>query len=371
MRMMHKTLRKLRHDLNEEDAALRPGEKRNVYAFRRIIFSSALLIVGVLLLGAVAIYILHGKGDSRSDYPEKNKQGILGEKSTEREVDKDEKAYSPASIHNETEKKISVSKPEAVPDEDISTHIKDVPQKEVIQRKRYLPISKNKKISPNDKTDVRRRAAGSLINSDKQAVKKESAGGFPTALKEKTPSDDKNKKKEKVFEPLYKKNGVVIKTGNEKIITAASDISSDRLNKRACGLKQGTTPISIHKKGDVVNKSAKISSLVARIQPNIRLGNKDKVEKLINRLGLLIGPENDYIIKLKSYWYITQEDYESASSLLGEVLKKRKNDLEAGINMAILEIKTGRVDQARKRLQKLRNIYKENTIIPDLLRKIS
>ena len=374
--MMHKTLRKLRHDLNKEDAALRPGKKRSVYGFRRIIFSSILLIGAAVLLGAVAIYILHGAGDSRADSPEKNKQEISAEKSTERDADKYEKTPSPASIHNETGgnktgKKVFVSNPEAVLNEYIPTNRKEAPQEEVIQGKSSLPISKNKKISPNDKIDVRCRPAGSFILSDKQAVKREPAGDFPTALKEKTTSDDKNKKKEKIFEPLYKKNGIEIETGNEKIITAAFDKSSDRQNKTACGLKQGTTLISIHKKGDVVNKSARISSLVARIQTDIRSGNKDKVEKLINRLAILIGAENDYIIKLKSYWYITQEDYESASSLLGAVLKKRKNDLEAGINMAILEIKTGRVDQARKRLQKLRKIYEENTIIPDLLRKIS
>ena len=369
MGIIHKTLRKLQHDLNKEDAALRSGKNRNVYTFRRVIFSSLILIGAALLLGGAAVYILHGTGDS-STYPEKNKQRVLAEKSTEREPNKNNKVHSPATIYNETGKKVSISNPEAGSGEDIPTHIKEAPQKEVIQGKRCLPISKNEKMSSNDKTSVRCRPAGSLINADKHAVTRESAGDFSSAPKEKAPSDDMNKKKEKVFGSLYKKNRAVINTENEKI-SVASDIRSNRQDKSACGLKQGTTQISIHKKGDAVNKSAKISRLIAGIQTDIRSGNDDKVETLINRLALLIGAENDYIIKLKAYRYITQGNYERASSLLGSVLKKRKNDLEAGINMAILEIKKGRVDQARKRLQKLRNIYKENTTIPDLLRKIS
>ena len=65
-----------------------------------------------------------------------------------------------------------------------------------------------------------------------------------------------------------------------------------------------------------------------------------------------------------------QGDYDSASSLLNSLLQKDENDLEAGINMAVIEIKTQRLDQAKKRLERLRDIYQENTSIPNLLQKI-
>ncbi|MBW2602193.1 MAG: tetratricopeptide repeat protein, partial [Deltaproteobacteria bacterium] len=52
------------------------------------------------------------------------------------------------------------------------------------------------------------------------------------------------------------------------------------------------------------------------------------------------------------------------------VLAQEQNDLEAGINMAIVEIKTHRLDKARKRLAKLREIYPANTIIEDIIQKM-
>jgi Flp pilus assembly protein TadD len=64
-----------------------------------------------------------------------------------------------------------------------------------------------------------------------------------------------------------------------------------------------------------------------------------------------------------------QRDYASAASLLTRVLEKEKDDLEAGINMAIVEIKTHRLDEARKRLAGLREIYQANTLIPELIRE--
>jgi len=50
---------------------------------------------------------------------------------------------------------------------------------------------------------------------------------------------------------------------------------------------------------------------------------------------VLKGEDNSYVLKLKAFWRLKQNDYESAALFLNEVLGKNENDLEAGINMAI------------------------------------
>jgi len=59
--------------------------------------------------------------------------------------------------------------------------------------------------------------------------------------------------------------------------------------------------------------------------------------------------------------------YESAKKFLKKVLDKNERDVEAGINMAIVEIKTERFKQAEKRLKELRENYPENKAISELI----
>ena len=75
-------------------------------------------------------------------------------------------------------------------------------------------------------------------------------------------------------------------------------------------------------------------------------------------------------MKLRAFLHIRNQDYESAALLLEKVLKNDDTDLEAGINMAVVEIKTNRIQDAKKRLAKLREIYSDNIFIPELMRKL-
>jgi Flp pilus assembly protein TadD len=118
-----------------------------------------------------------------------------------------------------------------------------------------------------------------------------------------------------------------------------------------------------------IKKSARIGRLVTRVQQALRAGDVSRVETLLDELASLKGEESSYVIKLKAFWCMKKGDYDSAESLLNSLLQRNENDLEAGINMAILELKTHRLQQARKRLEKLRHVYQDNTQIQDLLDK--
>jgi len=95
----------------------------------------------------------------------------------------------------------------------------------------------------------------------------------------------------------------------------------------------------------------------------------EDAKTLIDRLTQFKGEESPYLLKLRAVWHMREGDYASAAFLLTSVLEKEKDDLEAGINMAIIEIKTHRMDEARKRLAALREIYQANTLIAELIRE--
>jgi len=71
------------------------------------------------------------------------------------------------------------------------------------------------------------------------------------------------------------------------------------------------------------------------------------------------------VLKLRAYWFMRQGDYDKAAELLSRVLKENKDDLEAGVNMAIIEIRANEITKAKKRLARLRDIYQEK--VRDLL----
>ena len=133
-------------------------------------------------------------------------------------------------------------------------------------------------------------------------------------------------------------------------------------------LKEKVRTQRIHRAN--LERSLKISRLVDRIHKHIETGNISLTEKHLGELELLKGKENNFVLKLKAFSYLKRHDYESAEKLLKKVLNKSEKDLEATINMAIVEIKTKKFQQAEKRLKGLRETYPENTNILQLIEKL-
>ena len=130
-------------------------------------------------------------------------------------------------------------------------------------------------------------------------------------------------------------------------------------------LKEKVRTQRIHRAN--LERSLKISRLVDRIHKSIKAGNIGRTEKYLKELETLKGKDNTYVLKLRAFCSLNRQDYESATSFLKKVLDKNERDLEAGINMAIVEIKTKRFQRAEKRLKRLREIYPENTAISELI----
>ncbi len=106
------------------------------------------------------------------------------------------------------------------------------------------------------------------------------------------------------------------------------------------------------------------------MQKSISRKDNAQAKDILGQLTALKGKDNIYVMKLRAFLHIRNQDYESAVLLLEKVLEKDHTDLEAGINMAVVEIKTNRIQDAKKRLAKLREIYSDNILIAGLMRKL-
>ncbi len=118
-------------------------------------------------------------------------------------------------------------------------------------------------------------------------------------------------------------------------------------------------------------KTVRISRLVTAIQVAMAQGDEEKVNRLLPELSMIKGKDNTFVLKLKAFWMIKKQRFDLAKELLTKVLARKPEDLEAGLNMAIVEIKTGKLKEARERLKALQAKYFDHPEISDLLGKIS
>lgn len=121
---------------------------------------------------------------------------------------------------------------------------------------------------------------------------------------------------------------------------------------------------------DNAKKNAKIARLVGDIRLEMEHGSDEQIKKLFDELSTLKGQDNSYVLKLKAVWHINNKAFERAEDLLKIVLSKNEYDQEAGINMAIIEIKTQHIQKAYERLKNLREIYPENIRIAEIIQNM-
>jgi Coatomer epsilon subunit len=118
-------------------------------------------------------------------------------------------------------------------------------------------------------------------------------------------------------------------------------------------------------------KNAKIARLITDIQFEMNRGDKDRIEKLFEELAMIKGQNNSYILKLKAVWHIRNKEYADAANLLEMVLSRNELDLEAGLNMAIVEIRTGKEQNAYRRLKKLQKSYPDSIQLAEILQDLT
>jgi predicted Zn-dependent protease len=118
-------------------------------------------------------------------------------------------------------------------------------------------------------------------------------------------------------------------------------------------------------------KRANIAKLVTRLEGAILRMDAPEVKRLIRRLSAAKGEDNLYVLNLKAFWYLKQKRYVEAETLLKKILKLDQDHLEAGLNMAIVEVKTQRSDAALKRLKRLKALYPENPVLVEMIQKLS
>lgn len=113
-----------------------------------------------------------------------------------------------------------------------------------------------------------------------------------------------------------------------------------------------------------------VTQLSQRIASAMQSRDQALVGRLMEELEKTQGSSSLFLIRLKAYWQIQQNNLEKARRLLEEVLAKKPDDKESGLNLAVVDMRAGRMEPARRRLERLQHLYPEDDEIAAALQQL-
>ncbi|MBF0426281.1 MAG: tetratricopeptide repeat protein [Magnetococcales bacterium] len=116
----------------------------------------------------------------------------------------------------------------------------------------------------------------------------------------------------------------------------------------------------------VRKKTMAMAQAAATARKALASGDAQQADASLSKLATMKGGHNAYVMKMQAYVYMREGKYAQAGSLLEEVLKTRRDDLDAAKNMVIVEMKTNRGDLAQERLKDLLRRFPNDRQLRDL-----
>lgn len=141
-------------------------------------------------------------------------------------------------------------------------------------------------------------------------------------------------------------------------------------NSRAEKAVKGFPGINHRRQSTQATLHRKVFRLTRNVLSAIQAGDAALATDLIQQLVRIKGSQNYFVLNIKAYALISQGRLDEARSLLSRVLAHSANDFEAGLNMAVIDIKSNRYDLARRRLTHLQDLYPEKSSIGRYLRQL-
>ena len=334
MSVIFETLKKLRSSAEgEKQRRSRLKRYRNIYSFRRMLLSPLGILTVAVLLIIVGLVVSYAAEVLSNYFPHKNKTPVLPEAEITLPAEVDGSPEDETFGKNQATHQASETGHENGRNEDLPEPLTDVTVGEIKPGIRPPPSSDLKKSDPPDALSAQYFTPKTQMTHEKPSGEIE-----PTAGR------------------LLLPRGPVspsVEPGE-----AASRPTEGKMSRAE----------RIHLAN--VRETRNINRLVSKIEESITKGHMDNAKAHIDKLARLKGEQDSYVLKLRAFWHMCQGDFKAPASLLAAVLAKEQDDLEAGINMAIVEIKTDRLDKARKRLEKLREIYPANSFIEEIIQKM-
>jgi len=328
---------------------------RHIYSLRRMLFSPRVVLILGIFIFLVGLGALHGVRKLKGCIEENGQKSIISgsikPKSQSYNINKDSRGPVTEVAPSREDRIEPKEKPELV---DIPPSQNMIPDEVPEPGRVYLPPGRLKRAAPKTPSE-----------------KKIDAHYLPPRSYNKRPGNSVSNSGAKVLAKATVKSNLSspsvpsFLTKGRFTLEPAAELLEKPLIK--VGAKKTEQEI-IHQAN--VEKSLKIARLIEKIQRSMGLVNDNYTQDLLDQLTLLKGEDDSYVLNLKAFRSLRQKNYETAAAYLKKVLEQNEVDFDAGINMAIVEINTNQLQAARNRLARLRKIYPDNIMIPEMIQKL-
>ena len=110
------------------------------------------------------------------------------------------------------------------------------------------------------------------------------------------------------------------------------------------------------------NGTDRIRTLIAGLRRAMKMERQEEVADGLVRLERMAGPDSLLTLQMRAYWEMQRGNDVQARRILERMLLVRPDDLWAGVNLAILEARGGKMESAVRRLKELRVRHPESQL---------
>jgi len=156
----------------------------------------------------------------------------------------------------------------------------------------------------------------------------------------------------------------------EKVLMRQPDFKTVTSNSAVVAKKERPNTVVDAKAVEKGASHENVGVLVGQIKSAIRSGNTEKLNGLFSSLEKQTSSDSTILLRLRGYAMLKQDNNVEAKSLYEGLLHQHPDDLEANLNMALLEVRLGQASQAVARLHRLSSLYPESKEVAKYLKAL-
>jgi hypothetical protein len=162
----------------------------------------------------------------------------------------------------------------------------------------------------------------------------------------------------KVAEPI---KVVAASKSAEAIKVVAASKAAEEI-KVAASIKELNSP------RDRIND---VKRLVAQLKNTIQNENIAQTTALLQQLEQKAGKNSIVTLRMNGYWALQQNMNQDSRQFYQQLLMQQPDDLEANMNIALLDVRLGDNDKAKNRLNKMMVLYPESSSVKQFTKSLA
>jgi hypothetical protein len=162
----------------------------------------------------------------------------------------------------------------------------------------------------------------------------------------------------KVVEPI---EVVAASKSAEAIKVVAASKAAEEI-KVAASIKELNSP------RDRIND---VKRLVAQLKNTIQNENIAQTTALLQQLEQKAGKNSIVTLRMNGYWALQQNMNQDSRQFYQQLLMQQPDDLEANMNIALLDVRLGDNDKAKNRLNKMMVLYPESSSVKQFTKSLA